>query len=63
MQAINSANNSANNMRDYTDGSSGRAPGPDLKKDSIVEAERRGNLVIASLAFCVLGTVVALAVS
>lgn len=62
MQVMNSTGYdiSASNVRNL---SGGRGPGPRLKRYSIVEAERRGNLVIASLAFCLLGGVMALAVT
>ncbi len=54
---------SASSVRSSSEGMQGRAPRSFEERDSIVEAERRGNLVIAGLAFCLLSGVVALAVS
>lgn len=54
---------SASTVRFSSDGMQGRGPRPYHGRDSIVEAERRGNLVIAGLAFCLLSGVVALAVT
>lgn len=54
---------SASNMRVSSDGMQGGSPRLYHTGDSIVEAERRGNLVIAGLAFCLLSGVVALAIA
>lgn len=65
MQPVNTAGyrNSKSKAQALSFRSNGQTVSSGLVKDSIVEAERRGNLVIAGLALCLLALSVSLALT